>query len=440
MPLGPFLIFDKSSLESLNLDEAVMLDNFYMSNITPLFFVECLADLEKAIRSRSTPEQLVGSLAARTPESQSYPNLHHATILRGELAGHFDLKSVHGRVVLAGGRRVQLGDKKGVVFEPSPEEEALSRWGKREFLDLERQIARQWRRALNANDPDTMARQVLSELGHWRKPKSLADARQMADTIIDNMDPEWLIRFGLDLLGAPETVEYVVNTWIGKRRPPIREHLPYFVFMLTINLFFCLVLPTQLLRNVKPSHQVDLAYLYYLPFCSVFSSKDNFHVQIVPLFLSLEQTFVNGIELKEDLAKLVAHYETLPEEILKTGLIHFAAHPPEDAATFLTTRLWDKYLPRWREIAAAPKGPRDPEEDKRIVEEINRQTDSPELQPHDEEDIDKMDYATIRRMVHPKKGRWLRFSEDQIQRMLEHEQERAEDRNQAVKHTSGEFQ
>jgi hypothetical protein len=45
-----FLIFDKSSLESLNLDEAVMLDNFFMSNITPLFFVECLADLEKVIR------------------------------------------------------------------------------------------------------------------------------------------------------------------------------------------------------------------------------------------------------------------------------------------------------------------------------------------------------------------------------------------------------
>lgn len=419
--MGPFLIFDKSSLESLNLDEAVMLDNFYMSNITPLFFVECLADLEKAIRSRSTPEQLVGSLAARTPESQSYPNLHHATILRSELAGHFDLKNVLGRVVLAGGRRVQLGDKKGVVFAPSLEEEALSRWIKREFLDLERQIAKQWRHALSAIDLDAMSKQVLSQLGPWRKPKSLADARLMADTIIDCLDPEWLIRFGLDLLGAPETIEYVVHKWLGKRRPPIREHLPYFVLMLTINLFFALVLPTQLLRNVKSSHQVDLAYLYYLPFCSVFTSKDNFHVQTVPLFLGPKQTFVNGAELKEDLAKLVARYESLPEEVLKTGLIHFAAHPPEDAATFLTTRLWDKHLPRWREIAAAPKPPRDLEEERRLVEEINRQTDSPELEPHDEEDIDKMDYATVRRWVYPQKGRWLRFSEEQIQRMLKHE-------------------
>jgi hypothetical protein len=37
MAQGPILIFDKSSLGSLNLDEAVLIDNFYMSNITPLW-------------------------------------------------------------------------------------------------------------------------------------------------------------------------------------------------------------------------------------------------------------------------------------------------------------------------------------------------------------------------------------------------------------------
>jgi hypothetical protein len=58
--------------------------------------------------------------------------------------------------------------------------------------------------------------------------------------------------------------------------------------------FFALIIQTQLLRNVKQSHQIDLAYLYYLPFCSVFTSKDRFHAQIVPLFLNPRQTFVNG--------------------------------------------------------------------------------------------------------------------------------------------------
>src|SRR5712664_1058410 len=72
-------------------------------------------------------------------------------------------------------------------------------------------------------------------------------------------------------------------------------------------------LPTQLLRNVKERHTVDLAYLYYLPFCSVFTSKDNFHMQIGPLFLDPEQSFVNGIDLKEDLKRLNALYSALPE-------------------------------------------------------------------------------------------------------------------------------
>lgn len=418
MSLGPSLIFDKSSLESLSLDEAVLMDNFYKSTITPLFFVECLADLEKRISSKSTPEQLVGSLADRTPDSQGYPNVHHMEILKGELSHQFDIKTNYGRVVMAGGERVQLGDKKGVVHRRSPEREALERWSERRFLEVERNIAKNWRTALTRIDFDAMVNAVMVHLGHWRKPKSVADAKQIADTIIDYMDDEWLIRFGLDLVGVPEATEYVIGDWIKLRRPKLREHVPYFIFLLTVNLFFCLLLPTQLLRNVKPSHQVDLAYLYYLPFCSVFTSKDNFHAQIVPLFLNENQNFVNGAEFKEELKRLNEYYSALPEEVQKTGLINFAQYPPDDTS-FLTTRLWDKYLPRWREIKAKPKEPRDPESEKRLIEELDRLSDSAELQPHDERNSDKLDYFTVINSVRMRKGKWRRFSADQEQRMLE---------------------
>jgi hypothetical protein len=416
MSQGPSLIFDKSSLESLNLDEAVLMDNFYMSTITPLFFVECLADLEKQIKSKSTPEQLVGSLADRTPESQSYPNVHHMNILRAELSRQFDLTTVYGRVAMAGGEPVQLGEKKGVVYRKSPEQEALERWTHREFLEIERNIAKGWRRSLTGVDFQAMVKHVMVNLGHWRTPKSVADAKQIADAIIDYMDPEWLLRFGLDLLGVPEATDYGVADWIAKRRPPLGEHVPYFVFMLTINIFFCLLLPTQLLPNVKPSHKVDLAYLYYLPFCSVFTSKDNFHAQVVSLFLTPMQTFVNGTDFKEELKKLNEYYSALPGDVLKTGLINFAKAPPDDAR-FLTTRLWDKYLPRWREINAKPKAPRDPEADKKLIEELNQMSDSPDLKRHNERNIDRIDYVTVIRHVRPRKGKWQRFSEEQEQHM-----------------------
>jgi len=109
-----------------------------------------------------------------------------------------------------------------------------------------------------------MVKTLMTELGRWRKPKSLAGAKQIADTVIDNLDTEWLFRFWLDLLGVLESTEWVINDWNARRRPPLRDHAPYFVFMLTVSIFFCAVLPTQLLSKVRPSHKFDLAYLYCL--------------------------------------------------------------------------------------------------------------------------------------------------------------------------------
>jgi hypothetical protein len=81
--------------------------------------------------------------------------------------------------------------------------------------------------------------------------------------------------------------------------------------------------------------------------------------------------------------------------------------------------MWDKYLPRWRAIQAHPRRERDAEEEKRVLEEVRQLSESPDLQPHDERDIDKVNYVKLERSVHPKKGKWLRFSEEQVQRMRE---------------------
>jgi hypothetical protein len=124
MAQRPYLIFDKSSLESLNIDESVLLDTFYSCVITPVFFVECLADLEKQVSSKSTPEQLVGSLADRTPEYESCVTLHHLDVFRWELTGKFSLLRLKGGPFVAGAKSVQLGDQKGVIFQQTKEQEA----------------------------------------------------------------------------------------------------------------------------------------------------------------------------------------------------------------------------------------------------------------------------------------------------------------------------
>lgn len=60
--MGP-AVFDKSFIQSLNINESVWFDNFFSAVITPYFYVETLADLHKSSRRGKTPEEEVTILA-----------------------------------------------------------------------------------------------------------------------------------------------------------------------------------------------------------------------------------------------------------------------------------------------------------------------------------------------------------------------------------------
>src|SRR5437016_1112345 len=77
----------------------------YSSVITPIFFVECLADLKECSAARSTPEQPVGSLADRAPECGCRVTVHR--LLRAELCGRFNLSWTLGRPYVAGGLKAR---------------------------------------------------------------------------------------------------------------------------------------------------------------------------------------------------------------------------------------------------------------------------------------------------------------------------------------------
>jgi len=337
--------------------------------------------------------------------------------------GKFDLSQVQFRALRDSGQPVMTGDSKGVLFRESEEEEAIRRWSERNFLDLERQIAKQWRRAIDSIDLHAMSANMLRDIGPWRKPISLEDARFLTDMIIDCIDQEQLLRYGLRALGMAEATDWVVNHWLTDRRKPLRSYLPYFIHILSINIFFALVLPTELLSNVKPSHRIDLAYLYYLPFCTVFTSRDNFHVQVAPMFMDPFQTFVHGDDLKEDLRRLHETYQRLPQEELDKGLIGFAQHPPEDTS-FLTTRLWDKYLPKWRE--PHPPLPDLPKDILDAIDQMGKKVmHATPTNAHDEHDVDKLDFVTVSKKVSTKKGSYLRFSKETILKIREDEERKA---------------
>lgn len=139
-------------------------------------------------------------------------NVFHLDILKGELSGKLDLSLMLLRPIIPARREVQLGDKQGVIVDPGPEAVAVRPWSRREFLEVERELRKGLARSIIAAGPQCYVRPSARRYRPMEKPTSLADARALPDTIIDNLDPEFILRFGIDLLGVPEAVQYVVKT------------------------------------------------------------------------------------------------------------------------------------------------------------------------------------------------------------------------------------
>jgi hypothetical protein len=410
MSSGPILIFDKSFLQSLNPDESVWLDHFFITNITPLFFIETLADLEKQVRAGRTPDQVVSNLAYKTPDLQSSPNAHHRTLLAGELSGLYAVP-LDWRLRRAGGTMVQLDGKNGVMFHKTEEEEAFDRWRDGQFLDLERQIASRWRKNLSGVD-FTAIYNAFQRYYTKGKPKELSHVKTFADRVIDEADQEGSLIFGLSLLGYPaDSRAVIVQRYRDIGKSPLRDFAPYFHYLYSVELFFNLAIAADLISKERPSNKIDLAYLYYLPFCQIFVSSDNLHEKVVPLFLRDDQIFIKGPELKADLRKLDEHYSALPEDVKSSGFHRFAKDPP-DSSDFLVTRLYDKLRPTWRKVKAERKELSKDLQDA-LLEMLNRiDRDSRSTDPRERITMPETDFIQIKRQVLRKKGKWERFGPD----------------------------
>lgn len=404
--MGPITLFDKSFLQSLSVDESAFFDNFFFAVTCPLFFIETLADLEKAVRLGRTPEQEVGIIATKVPEVTGAMSQHHSRIAVGNLMG-LEVP-MDGRVFVASGRPVTFEGNLGIVYDPPPEAEAFNRWQKGEFLEVERRYARIWRENLNSIDLLAVAAGMRAMGMDQQVCKSLDDAKSIAEAFIRRREhvPDQ-IRLALLLLGAPAEMQPVaVERWRNSGSPSLADYAPYSAYVLTVDIFFHVALGAGLLGASRPSNRIDIAYLYYLPFCHIFVSWDKLHRRCAPVFLRPDQNFIWGDDLKSDLAKLVERYSKLSEEEKEQGIMWFARRPPIDDADCLVAKCWDRHLRKgWREQPLGPPIGRDPVADAKVVELLNRFSKAPTMPPG-EVNVDPTDAGMVQveRRVHKHKG------------------------------------
>jgi hypothetical protein len=414
--MGPITIFDKSALQALSMDEAVWFEAFFSANVTPLFYVETLADLEKQVAAGRTPESLVGELAEKTP-SDAYPNVHHRSLISAELQ---DAQiEMSGRVIVSQAEWMLAPDgTAGIHVDEFPEAVALLRWRNGEFLDLERAAAQAWRADLAAHDPDLMVGVLKNILPTGTRVGDLVELKRLIDTFCASNDKA-VLALALDVLGVPTPEKKIVlERWEAEDRPSLDAFAPYATHVFKVDLLYYLGIHRGFISGERASNKVDMAYLYYLPFAMVMASGDKLHQRTAPLFLSQNQSYVQSDALKTALGELDAHYDSFPEEVKELGVLQFAHYPPSTINNRVT-QLWDKHMrPDWRELArgkeAAISEQRDEARERETVSELLGKLEA--AQPLTGADAgrssDEADYAVIRRQVPFTKGKWRMVSKE----------------------------
>jgi hypothetical protein len=406
--MGPITLFDKSFLQSLTVDEAVWFDHYFSTNICPLFFVETLADLAKTrIREGRTVEDEVAIIAEKTPEISCYPCLHHADLCTGELMGN--RVPMNGQIPLAGGRPVRSDGKTGVVFETSPEAEAFHRWQNRQFAEVERKSAHRWREMLSTMDLKSVS-DAMRTIGITGKTcRSLAQAANIAKTIVRSGDkPFDQMKLVFAFLHIPKGfMRPILEGWQAYGYRPLPQHAPFVAHVLTVEIFFQVALAANLISADRPSNRVDIGYLFYLPFCNVFTSSDRLHEKCAPLFLREDQDFVWGADLKATLAKTNAHFLSTTSALeCEAGLSSFP-HVPVDSPSSVIVRLWDKHSPGWRDRIQATTEPMDAQAKRNLMETFKAFQIAPATTlTAEERNSGEYDQVALQRQIHRKRGSW----------------------------------
>jgi hypothetical protein len=337
--MGINITIDKSTFQSLNYTELVRLNNYYKHNVAPILVMEILGDLKKEVAEGKTPStQRVKDFAQKLFPTRCIINCYYRNLLKQELQGlTFELD---GRPTLDLEKIVQTDDgRKGSVIKETIEEKSIYKWKKGKFTEADHELSELWRTITTQENILKNLQKAIKSENHERL-KSFDELNNKVNRILKNEGfQDKLLAFAVDMYGEGEIDGALVfKNWLEKGRPFLTEKMPYIAHCLKVDLLFYFGLQSELV-GTRPTNKIDLEYLYYLPFCNVFTSNDKIHKQLAPLLIRNNQKFIIGADLKKDLKNIIEYLEQEGDKAKK----QFSSNPPiiEDSLTF---KLWKEYF------------------------------------------------------------------------------------------------
>ena len=330
MKMPPTLIFDKSVLHILSSNECLELSDQYFFVTTPILVMEIANNLlkyEEDNKQSTITKSLISKLNAHGP-MYAFLTHSHLELLYTELST--------GRRVPMEGKAVrpdmqlisspELG--KGLYLDLSNESAVFDRWKHAGLNDFEKEISQycidrldfqadDWENHKVMHDfpkfPPVSAEYLETDISELKEITTKFCEREDADGKFENL------RLILNSTLSDEDVRTtIINRWLYEGMPHLKDFSPYSYHCLQVFVAFYIAIENKMKisktrskqRRKKSKNRVDFSnlmdvfYLLYLPFCQTFTSNDDFLRKFAPVFLSPEQNFISGDELKKSCSNL----------------------------------------------------------------------------------------------------------------------------------------
>ena len=368
--MGPIIILDKSTLQSLSDNELLFLNKYFILNIPPVLVMEIWGDLSKPTKPGVLSKDRVQNLAQKAHRGQSAINTHFFHCVMASLLG--GKVPMEGRILLPiGNPRITESGKKGVVFEESPEEKQLNRWKIGDFNSEEQTIAQQSRATSKAIDLESLKKTHQKSFQELTNINSFPTLWSYVNTYLMNPDSQtdFLSQIIEEHKISQEFASRIFLRYEQANKPLLSIFAPYAYHCLHVRTFFLLAIIHNLI-STRRTNIIDLEYLYYLPFCMAFASSDKFHHIMVPYYIRDDQRFVSGTDLKADLTNLAQEWDVNFHKDMKAWDAKYGSGPPENANSAIY-KLWRELFPKWTPGKKSYSSHSEPRE----VNKLNEQMD-----------------------------------------------------------------
>ncbi len=324
MSMPPTLIFDKSVLQLLSYNECLELSERYFFITTPVLLMEIVNDRLK-YRGDDKKSDITDSLLSKLKAHKylgAFLTHSHLELLYSELSTGCKVP-MEGKAVRTD---IQItstpGIGKGLYINLSNESKTFDRWKHSGLNDFEQDISQRCIDSLNIQEGDWEKHKEKHQFPEFPQlngeylETAMPELKMVTTNFCEREDAigkfENLKLILNSTLSSEDAKTKIINRWLEKEMPHLKCFSPYSYHCLQVFVAFYIAIDNKLKISESKSKQrrkkgknridfsdlMDVLYLLYLPFCQTFTSSDVFLSKFVQIFISPEQNFISGDELK----------------------------------------------------------------------------------------------------------------------------------------------